>query len=119
MTRTAAAPQLAARSGRPGGFRERRNREALHFHAADRVGIAFVVGAFLQLLLLRGEEPRRIRAIRLVQIARPEVARFIEVQIAVDDEVAVACHLSPPENVVCPRFLGGSVFALHQRRAAG
>src|SRR6185436_7918035 len=91
MTSAAFPPQLAARGGSARLLRERRNRESLHLHAADRVG-AFFLGLFLQRFLLRGEEYGRICPVGFFEVARPQIARLVEMQVAVHDEIALACH---------------------------
>ena len=92
VARTALAPELAARGGRALRPRERRDRQPLHLHRPDRVSASLVLGAFCQSLLLAAEKLRRVRPIGAVQIARPEVVRLVEVHVAVDDQVAFACH---------------------------
>jgi hypothetical protein len=94
MPRAAAPAQLAARRRRTGGLGERRNRQPLNGHAADRVGVGLVLLALLlQFLLLLAEELGRVRVVRRLQVARPEIAGLHHVQVAVDNEIAFACHV--------------------------
>ena len=92
VTRSAFAPQLTAGGGRPLRLGERRDRQPLHLHASDSVGVAFVLGTLRQRLLLSAKEARRVRSMRLVEIAGPQVVRLHHVQITVQNQVAFACH---------------------------
>ena len=50
----------------------------------------------LSCLLLPAEEPRRVRPMRPVEVAGPEIVRLHHVQVAVEDQIAFACHIAPP-----------------------
>ena len=97
VPRAAPAPQLAA--GRGGGRRlaVRGNRQPRDLHSHDRVGVALVLGALGELLLLAAEEPRQVRPMRPFEVAGPEIVRLHHVKVAVEDQVAVACHVTPPD----------------------
>ena len=94
----AAAAQLAARDGGAGLPGMRRDREPLDLHAHDVVGVALVVLAVVELRLMRTEEARRVLPIRFVEIARPQIVGLHHVEIAVHDQIAVACHGVPPRS---------------------
>ena len=62
----------------------RRDRQPLHLHADD-----------FDLLLrapVRGEKVRRVRFVRPLKIALPKVVRLHQVEVAVQDEIALARH---------------------------
>jgi hypothetical protein len=96
VPRPAAPAQFAARDGRALLVGVRRDRQPLHVHAHDRVGIGFVFLGFLELRLLPAKELRRVLVVGRVEIAGPQIARLHHVQIAVEDQIAVACHVTPP-----------------------
>ena len=113
VPRAAPAPQLAA--GRGGGRRLAMggNRQPLHLHTHDAVGVALVLGAVAELLLLPAEEPRRARSMGPFEVAGPEIVRLHHVKVAVEDQIAVACHVAPPKlfrdsarSPRLPRFAG-------------
>src|SRR2546428_7040999 len=74
----------------------RGNRQALHLHPHDAIGVALVLGAVAESSLLAAEEPRRARSMWAFEVARPEIVRLHHVKVAVEDQVAVACHIAPP-----------------------
>ena len=92
----AAAAQFAAGNRGSALHVVRRDREALHLHPHDRVGIRLVFLALGEGLLLPAEKARRVGLMRAVEIARPQIAGLHHVQVAVEDQIAVACHRSPP-----------------------
>ena len=92
----AAAAQFAARNSGPGLHVMRRDRQPLHLHAHDRIGVGLVFLARRQRLLLAAEEARRVGPIGFAQIARPQIVGLHHVQVAVEDQVAVACHVVSP-----------------------
>src|SRR5262252_5140280 len=51
----------------------RRDREPLQLHSLNQVGVALILGTLRKRLLLRTKEPRRVRPIRLVEIAGPQI----------------------------------------------
>jgi len=71
----------------------RRDRQPLDLHAHDVVGVALVVLAVGELCLMRAEEARRVLAVGLVEIARPQIVGLHHVKVAIHDQVAVACHV--------------------------
>src|SRR5262245_4070121 len=92
VARPALPPELAGGGGRALRLRKRRDRQPLHLHAADVVGVALVLRARLERLLLPGVEPRRVLPVGLIQVTRPQAIGLVHVQIAVDDQVAFTCH---------------------------
>ncbi len=98
MPRAAPPPELAARRGGAGRIRVRGNREPLHFHSHDGVGVALVLGALAQLSLLPSEEPRQVRPVLPFEVARPEIVGLHHVKVAVQDEIAVTSHIAPPQG---------------------
>ena len=111
MPRPAAAAQLAARHGRALLHVVRRDRQTLHLHAHDRVGVALVLAALRKKLPLPAEKPRRVRPMRPIEVARPEVVGLHHVQIAVENQKTIACHCRfllselscPPRRGFCPK----------------
>ena len=71
----------------------RRDGKTLHLHSLDDVGVALVLGIAGKFLLLRAEKTRRVRPIRLVEIAGPEIIGLHHVEVAVEDQITFACHL--------------------------
>src|SRR5437667_4353816 len=76
--RAAQATQLA--SGRGGGRRlaMRGNRQTLHLHPHDGIGVTFVLGAIAEFLLLPAEEPRQARSMWPFEVPGPEIVRRSE-----------------------------------------
>jgi hypothetical protein len=70
----------------------RRNGKPLHLHSLDDVGVVLILGIVGEFLVLRTEETRRIRPVRLVEIAGPEIIGLHHVEIAVEDQITLACH---------------------------
>ena len=97
----AAAAQFAA--GDRGALLHvvRRDRQPLHLHAHDRVGVGLVFRARGERLLLAAEEARRVGLMRADEIARPQIVGLHHVQVAVEDQIAFACHVFPP-NMAAP-----------------
>src|SRR5439155_1618435 len=56
----------------------------------------FVLGALAECPLLPAEELRRARSMWPFEIAGPEIVRLHHVKVAVEDQIAVACHVAPP-----------------------
>src|SRR5207247_10810794 len=96
MPRAAPAPQRSA--GRGGGGRRAvgGDRQSRHLHAHDRIGVALVLGTRFELPLLPGEEPWQVPSMRSFEVASPEVVGLHHVKVAVEDQKAVACHVTPP-----------------------
>jgi hypothetical protein len=80
----------------------RGNRQPGDLHPHDGVGVAFVVGAVVQRLLLPAEEPRQVGPMWTVEVARPEIVGLHHVKVAVEDQIAVTCHITPPPGIVTP-----------------
>src|SRR5207244_10181613 len=72
------------------------NRQPLDFHPHDGIGVAFVLGALAECPLLPAEELRWARSMWPFEIAGPEIVRLHHVKVAVEDQIAVACHAAPP-----------------------
>src|SRR5947208_140607 len=96
MPGAAPSPQLATGRGGGGRLAVRRNRQSRHLHPHDGVGVTFVFGALAELLLLPAEEPRQARSMGAFEVAGPEIVRLHHVKVAVEDQIAVACHVTPP-----------------------
>jgi len=62
----------------------RRNRQPLHLHADDF--------DFLLRAPVRGKKVRRVRFVRPLEIALPKIERLHQVEVAVQDEIALARH---------------------------
>ena len=62
----------------------RRDRQPLHLHTDDF--------DFLLWAPVRGEKVRRVRFVRPREIALPKVVRLHQVEVAVQDEIALARH---------------------------
>src|SRR5215471_9096478 len=73
----------------------RRDREPLQLHSLNQVGAAPILGTLRKRLLLRTKESRRVRPIRLVEIAGPQIVGLHHVKVAVHDQIALARHVSP------------------------
>src|SRR5882724_5921548 len=71
VPRAAPAPQLAAGGGGGRRLGMRGNRQPLHLHPHDGIGVAFVLGALAECPLLPAEEPRRARAMWAFKVAGP------------------------------------------------
>ena len=54
----------------------------------------FVAGGLRDLPLLPTEELRQVRAMGSLEVAGPQIVGFHHVQIAVEDQIAVACHIA-------------------------
>ena len=69
-----------------------RDRQPLHLHAHDRVGVGLVFCGLVQLFLLTAEKARRVCPVGAVEPALPKVTGLHHVEIAIEDQKAVACH---------------------------
>src|SRR5262249_8390822 len=96
MPRPAPSTQLAARGGGARRLRERGNRQPGDLHPHDGVGVALVLRGGGERSLLTSAELRRVRTMRPFEVTRPQVVRLHHVKVAVEDQVAVACHSPPP-----------------------
>src|SRR5262249_56995291 len=89
--------QLAARRGCPDRGRVRGDRESLHLHAHDRIGVTLVFRVLCaERSLLSSEELRWVCPVWPFEVARPEIVRLHHVKVAVQDEIAITRHIAPP-----------------------
>src|SRR5262245_52671729 len=58
--------------------------------------MALVLGAVGQFLLLPAEEPREVRAMRPLHVARRAVGGLHPARVAGHEPEALACHVTPP-----------------------
>src|SRR5262249_30543508 len=96
MPRATAAAQLATGRGGARRLAVRGNRKPRDFHPHDGIGVALVLRGLVERSLLAAEEPRQVRPMRAFHVAGPEVVGLHHVQVAVEDQIAIARHVTPP-----------------------
>jgi hypothetical protein len=92
VARAAPASKLTRGGGRSLRFAVRRDGEALHLHPHDRVGVALVLRALRQLLLLPAIETRRVCPMGFVEIAGPQIIGLHHVEVAIHDQITLTRH---------------------------
>src|SRR5439155_819297 len=120
MPRAAPPTQLAAGRGGARRLAVRGNRQPRDLHPHDGVRVALVLRVDGERSLLTPEELRQVRAMRPFEVAGPQIVGLHHVKVAVEDQVAVTRHVTPPfaeDTTESPDPPAGAAIAESRARA--